>query len=84
MHKVPRSSHIRFLYDVLLLYMMYGELSYHFPQGPFKYYVSMFLAFLGPPTYVSISSTSVLVLWLLAHEPRDISQAETKITLDKT
>ena len=30
-HKVPRSSHIRFLYDVLLLYMMYGEVSYHFP-----------------------------------------------------
>ena len=27
------------------------------PKGPFKYYVSMFLAFLGPPTYVSINST---------------------------
>ena len=26
-------------------------------EGPFKYYVSMFLAFLGPPTYVSINST---------------------------
>ena len=26
--------------------------------GPFKYYVSMFLAFLGPPTsYVGINST---------------------------
>ena len=25
--------------------------------GPFKYYVSMFLAFLGPPTYVRIIST---------------------------
>ena len=25
--------------------------------GPFKYYVSMFLAFLGPPTKVSINST---------------------------
>ena len=30
-HKVPCSSHIRFLYDVLLLYMIYGEVSYHFP-----------------------------------------------------
>ena len=26
-------------------------------KGPFKYYVSMFLAFLGPPTYVSMNST---------------------------
>ena len=26
-------------------------------KGPFKYYVSMFLTFLGPPTYVSINST---------------------------
>ena len=26
-------------------------------QGPYKYYVSMFLAFLGPPTYVSINNT---------------------------
>ncbi len=25
-------------------------------KGPFKYYVSMFLAFLGPTTYVSINS----------------------------
>ena len=25
-------------------------------RGPFKYYGSMFLAFLGPPTYVSILS----------------------------
>ena len=27
------------------------------PWGPLKCYVSMFLAFLGPPTYVSINST---------------------------
>ena len=26
-------------------------------KGPFKYYVSMFSAFLGPPTYVNINST---------------------------
>ena len=26
-------------------------------KGPFNYYVSMCLAFLGPPTYTSINST---------------------------
>ena len=32
-------------------------MNWHVHKGPFKYYVSMFLAFLGPPTYVSINST---------------------------
>ena len=27
------------------------------PKRPFKYHVSLFLAFLGPTTYVSINST---------------------------
>ena len=39
-----------------LVYHMCGMVT-DSSQGPFKYYVSMCLAFLGPPTYVSINST---------------------------
>ena len=59
-------------------------------KGPFKYYVSMILAFLGPPTYISVNITvdqqKLPFLTQPTHLFADIilewSQSQLKLTLD--